>query len=220
MQIDEFQTIVASQDFLDTEEITEAMDYPQYLVMGLLGESAELAAESQPMIRLWELSEAVEEAIVLELGDILWYSTRLVAYYGFQMTDILKTSEQPLYASEEIADPIRNIQHMLLEVLAHTATLGAISKRITNQGFTGNDDINDLIAKLGDISMSCGHLAYVLGYELEEVLHMNNSKIQGRLAKMTADSNSDQNWDKQLSADGAKFPAYKQTGNFATFVNR
>jgi NTP pyrophosphatase (non-canonical NTP hydrolase) len=58
------------------------------LTLGLVGEAGEFAEKVKKRYRLTPLLKPNSE-MAAELGDVLWYLSRLAAYYGYTMTQIM-----------------------------------------------------------------------------------------------------------------------------------
>lgn len=65
-----------------------------HLVLGLVGESGEIAEKFKKLVRDQESDEAKidRDDIKKELGDVLWYVSVLGEYLGFSLDDIAETN--------------------------------------------------------------------------------------------------------------------------------
>lgn len=75
---------------------TEANSYP---VLGLVGETGEVAELTKKVIR--DNTEMNLEALALELGDVLWYLARIIDEYGFSFDDIAQRNIAKLQSRQQ-----------------------------------------------------------------------------------------------------------------------
>lgn len=70
----------------------------EYLTLGLTSEAGEVAGKVKKMIRDFggTLSEDQKNAIMLELGDVLWYVAQLSTEIGFDMSDVARNNIEKL----------------------------------------------------------------------------------------------------------------------------
>lgn len=66
----------------------------EYLSLGLTSEAGEVAGKVKKMIRDFggTLTDEQRKAIMLELGDVLWYIAQLSTEIGFDMSDVAKNN--------------------------------------------------------------------------------------------------------------------------------
>lgn len=78
-----------------------------YPVLGLTGESGEVAEKVKKLIRdkNYKISETFKEDIKKELGDVLWYIAAICYELGLSMEDVAKTNIEKL-ASRKARDRI------------------------------------------------------------------------------------------------------------------
>lgn len=74
-----------------------------YPVLGLVGESGEIAEKVKKMIRddKGVLSPERRELLIKELGDVLWYLSALCGELGVDMNDVAVANIQKLYSRKE-----------------------------------------------------------------------------------------------------------------------
>lgn len=69
--------------------VIEAM----YLALGLVGEAGEVSEK----IKKWHRDRSINpHAVILELGDVAYYLTRLANTFGFTLEDVLKLNRHKL----------------------------------------------------------------------------------------------------------------------------
>jgi NTP pyrophosphatase (non-canonical NTP hydrolase) len=74
--------------------LPQVKDNISYYVMGLAGEAGEVANLVKKQVRDLQRANATE--VALELGDVLWYVTRIAEYFGFSLEDIAQMNIQKL----------------------------------------------------------------------------------------------------------------------------
>lgn len=81
------------------------MQAAMYLTLGLNGEAGEVAEKFKKLIRdqrllpaakLAEMGEERQLEILHELGDVLWYITRLAAELGFNLEEVMEANYKKL----------------------------------------------------------------------------------------------------------------------------
>lgn len=102
MKISDYQTIALStlgdgQDFGGISP--KLMDQ----VLGLVGESGEVAEKFKKLIRdqKGELTEVDKAEIVKELGDVLWYITTISHLLGADLETVAKVNNQKLLSRQK-----------------------------------------------------------------------------------------------------------------------
>ena len=75
----------------------------QYVTLGLNGEAGEVAEQIKKAMRndAGELSPERIESLKKELGDVLWYMTRLADELGTNLAEIAQINVEKLYARKE-----------------------------------------------------------------------------------------------------------------------
>ncbi len=79
-----------------------------YPVLGLAGESGEVAEKVKKLIRdkNFQIDAEFKDAIKKELGDVLWYIAAICYELGLSMDDVAKTNIEKLRSRKE-----RNMLH-------------------------------------------------------------------------------------------------------------
>lgn len=74
-----------------------------HLVLGLVGESGEIAEKMKKLIRdhASDESKIDREDIKKELGDVLWYAAVLANYLGISLEDVAQTNVDKLASRAE-----------------------------------------------------------------------------------------------------------------------
>lgn len=74
-----------------------------YTSLGLAGEAGELCDKVKKVIRdsNMQLTDERREALVYELGDVLWYVARTAHELGFSLSDIAKRNIDKLASRKE-----------------------------------------------------------------------------------------------------------------------
>ena len=85
MTFDEYQAAA-----LRTARDKNAPDELFHLVLGLVGESGEIAEKFKKLVRdkQSDVSQLDKDDIKKELGDVLWYVAVLAEYLGIQLDDV------------------------------------------------------------------------------------------------------------------------------------
>jgi NTP pyrophosphatase (non-canonical NTP hydrolase) len=65
----------------------------EYLAMGLAGETGEVMDHLKRIIRG---DREIDDALVAEMGDVLWYLSQLAAFYHITMGDVAKKNLEKL----------------------------------------------------------------------------------------------------------------------------
>lgn len=91
--------------FNDYQEFVKSMKvYPErhaivYPALGLAGESGEIAEKIKKWLR--KDNELDREALLLELGDPLWYITSLADDLGYTLQDVIDANVSKLTSRQE-----------------------------------------------------------------------------------------------------------------------
>ena len=74
-----------------------------YPVLGLAGESGEVAEKVKKIIRDKGglIDEETREALKKELGDVLWYVSQLATEFGLKLDDVAEGNIEKLYSRLE-----------------------------------------------------------------------------------------------------------------------
>lgn len=67
---------------------TESIEAIQYCTLGLAGEAGEVANKVKKLLRDGD-SDEKREAIIAELGDVLWYLSQLASEFNVALNDVL-----------------------------------------------------------------------------------------------------------------------------------
>ena len=98
MTFDEYQ-----QKAMNTARSKDAKDEFIHLVLGLVGESGEIAEKVKKLVRDNEtdLTKLDIEDMKKELGDVLWYMAVLANYLGISFDDVAKTNIDKLASRQQ-----------------------------------------------------------------------------------------------------------------------
>ncbi|GAB2668691.1 nucleoside triphosphate pyrophosphohydrolase family protein [Barrientosiimonas humi] len=93
MQMDEYQ-----QAALRTAAPKDKKNELLHLVLGLVGESGEIAEKFKKWVRDLDSDEAAidRDDIKQELGDVLWYTAVLADYLGLRLEDVAQANVDKL----------------------------------------------------------------------------------------------------------------------------
>lgn len=80
-----------------------------YAAMALAGEAGEAANEVKKVIHSESgvFSQSRRDSLLLELGDVIWYATKMGALLGYSLDDILAANMVKLTARAETAVALR-----------------------------------------------------------------------------------------------------------------
>lgn len=95
---------VALDEFLDKPHLTQQNFMGiLYVALGLIGESGELANLVKKILRnrAGEVTPEAEERLKDELGDVLWYWTRMVELLGFTPEEVMDYNIDKLTARQK-----------------------------------------------------------------------------------------------------------------------
>jgi len=86
-----------------TAKYPSAGDNWIYPVLGLCGESGEIAEKMKKILRDCggKISEPKKEEIKKELGDVLWYLSQIATELGLSLDDIVNSNIEKLYSRME-----------------------------------------------------------------------------------------------------------------------
>jgi len=88
----------AYQDFTDTTAIYPPEKGLEYVALGLASEAGEFAGKVKKMIRDGNYDT---EAMIAELGDVLWYVARAAAELDVHLSDVAKDNVEKLKSRME-----------------------------------------------------------------------------------------------------------------------
>ena len=98
MDFDTYQRLAAG-----TALYPDAGNNVLYPTLGLCGESGEVAEKVKKVLRdhdgQWNSTS--REAVKLELGDVLWYLSRLAAELGFSLDDVAHSNIRKLTSRKQ-----------------------------------------------------------------------------------------------------------------------
>lgn len=104
LQISDYQELV-EQVALYPGVNENNMQAAMYLALGLNGEAGEVAEKIKKLIRdqrllpeakLLQMGSEKQKEILNELGDVLWYITRLALEMGFDLEDVMAANHAKL----------------------------------------------------------------------------------------------------------------------------
>ena len=87
----------------DSLKKIDERSYLLYLVLGLVGESGEVADKVKKVIRddNWHLSDEKREDLKQELGDVLWYVARLTESFDSSVSEVAEKNLEKLRSRVE-----------------------------------------------------------------------------------------------------------------------
>lgn len=85
--LNEYQREAGKEAFYEKDDII-------YLALGITGESGEVADHVKKMLRDdgGQLTDERKEILVKELGDVLWYVSRMADRLGISLEDVAKNN--------------------------------------------------------------------------------------------------------------------------------
>lgn len=92
--VHDIQTFEDYFEFTSTTAIYPNTEANSYLVLGLVGEAGEVAEKTKKVLR--DGTPMDRELLKLELGDVLWYLTRLCDEYGFTLREVAQANADKL----------------------------------------------------------------------------------------------------------------------------
>lgn len=93
LELAQYQVFDAYQDFTDSTAIYPPEKGLEYTALGLASEAGEFAGKVKKMIRD---SNYDTEAMIAELGDVLWYVARAAAELDVHLSDVAKDNVEKL----------------------------------------------------------------------------------------------------------------------------
>ncbi len=99
-EIDQYTFFDMYQDFTDSTAIYPEEQGLEYTALGLASEAGEFAGKVKKMIRDGKPEDA-QEALVAELGDVLWYVAQAAATLGVCLSDVAKDNIEKLKSRKE-----------------------------------------------------------------------------------------------------------------------
>ena len=98
MQLVEYQKFIATTALFPKQQTDPIIAAAMYCALGMTGE----AGEASEHIKKWHRDGVInKEAAALELGDVLWYVTRLADTLGYSLEDILNMNVKKLQSRRE-----------------------------------------------------------------------------------------------------------------------
>lgn len=97
MGFDEYQQKAKKYDFFEATEDLKGVGFIEK-VLGLTGEAGETADKIKKIIRdkNWVINDEDKDAIIKELGDVLWYVASLARYLGVPLSDVANKNMKKL----------------------------------------------------------------------------------------------------------------------------
>lgn len=166
MNLSEYQKLT-----LEFCKSTELNLNNQYLCLGLVEESGEVAGKVKKMRRDGAVNP---RDIALEMGDVLWYTARFADNIGLDIGEYV-----PLIAEVPTENPETK---MVLRLNIETARI-ATGELDDDQGLIDDGITNVMwcLASLGEI----------IGYDIEQVAEMNIEKLRSRKERGVLGGNGD-----------------------------
>ncbi len=97
-ELAQYQVFDAYQDFTDTTAIYPPEKGLEYTALGLVSEAGEFAGKVKKMIRDKTYDT---EAMIAELGDVLWYVARAAAELDVHLSDVAKDNIEKLKSRQD-----------------------------------------------------------------------------------------------------------------------
>lgn len=108
MQLNDYSTRAIATDLFDDDGLD--ITAPAFLekVLGLVGESGEVADKIKKLIRDHgsEVTDAQKAELAKELGDVLWYVNSIAVRLGYSLDDVAQMNLDKL-ASRQSRDVLR-----------------------------------------------------------------------------------------------------------------
>ena len=103
MTLREYERFVAQSAIDPRSPNSDRTCVPIYPILGLCGEAGEVAEKAKKIIRdgTGIVSDEDRRAIVLELGDALWYLTRIAADLGSSLEAVAEANIEKLRGRDE-----------------------------------------------------------------------------------------------------------------------
>ena len=104
VELEESETPLTFELYSDWVEQVTDFDSPTYAVLGLGGESGEVVEAVKKLHRsygdAWSTRAEYNEldTVALEMGDVLWYISRLASALGYSLSDIAEMNMEKLNA--------------------------------------------------------------------------------------------------------------------------
>lgn len=95
-------------DFVEKTALNIVKNNPSYYVLGLCGEAGEVAEKVKKILRDKEgvVDGETKDALLKELGDVLWYVARTSQVYGASLAEVAEKNIKKL--SDRVA---RGVSH-------------------------------------------------------------------------------------------------------------
>lgn len=113
MKFNSYQTIAATFgvysnaiEALNCGPAASAMLNLLYPTVGLADEAGEVAGKVKKLLRDGTSYEATKEALISELGDVLWYISQLATVLGVSLEEVAQTNLNKLTSRQQ-----RNVLH-------------------------------------------------------------------------------------------------------------
>jgi len=104
------KTFKEYEDFTETTakyDRTDSLRETTYLILGLTSEAGEVADKLKKFIRdqkgkdIEQMSEEQKKEIAKELGDVLWYTTRLSIVFGSSLEEVANKNIEKLQSRKD-----------------------------------------------------------------------------------------------------------------------
>ncbi len=84
-------------------ELTDLNSNPYYAILGLAGESGEMANKIKKVMRdkVGEISPEIDDALKGELGDVLWYVAAIANEMKWDLSQIAQANLDKLFSRKE-----------------------------------------------------------------------------------------------------------------------
>ena len=151
--------------------------------MGLSGESGEVLE----LIHNFLFNNPIldKEKVAKELGDVMWYISRIADILNIPLSVVASTSRidvlQLLKADaifEIERDQLRNLNRLSMQLSIRSGVIVDHMKKVCFQGRELDEDL--VLGNLEEALFLTSQIAYVLEYKLSEVVNMNVTKLRKR----------------------------------------
>ena len=149
-----------------TDKLAGRPDHPMAIASGLVGESGGVLVEFKKRLREGDAYPVSDRELIEEVGDALWYLTRLV--------DILKFApEDVFHAGTDVQRPPRS------NPLHDAAAMSSASARVL-EAVSAHGPREELREMLGLVWTCATTVVFASGLDLKDVLEQNSRKRESR----------------------------------------
>jgi NTP pyrophosphatase (non-canonical NTP hydrolase) len=161
--LDETIALEEYQKFTESTDLTGNYDYYS---LGLLSEIGEILGKLKRVIRKDYSLTDITHDLMLELGDVLWYYTRMCEHLGYSLENLNDICESFFFSLPEDD----NIFSVLSDYVILLNRLGLDIVDAT-------DDVEDLFMDFLDIFLI---ITEILDYDILDIVQVNYEKLSSR----------------------------------------